>query len=65
VVTRSSNRFTPIRSAQRWRTCPRGKFTTNTAWLVLAVIAFNLTRAAATIAGPGLAKATTATIRPS
>jgi hypothetical protein len=30
---------------------------------VLAVIAFNLTRAAATITGPGLAKATTATIR--
>jgi len=30
---------------------------------VLAVIAFNLTRAAATITGPGLAKATTPTIR--
>jgi len=30
---------------------------------VLAVIAFNLTRAAATITGPDLAKATTATIR--
>jgi hypothetical protein len=42
---------------------PSGKFTANAAWLVLAVMAFNLTRAAATIAGPGLAKATTATIR--
>jgi len=42
---------------------PSGKFTANAAWLVLAVIAFNLTRAAATITGPALAKATTATIR--
>jgi hypothetical protein len=42
---------------------PSGKFTANAAWLVLAVMAFNLTRAAATITGPGLAKATTATIR--
>ena len=42
---------------------PSGKFTANAAWLVLAVIAFNLTRAAATITGPDLAKATTATIR--
>jgi hypothetical protein len=42
---------------------PSGKFAANAAWLVLAVIAFNLSRAAATITGPGLAKATTATIR--
>ena len=42
---------------------PSGKFTANAAWLVLAVMAFNLTRAAATITGPRLAKATTATIR--
>jgi hypothetical protein len=42
---------------------PSGKFTANAAWLVLAVIAFNLTRAAAAIAGPDLAKTTTATIR--
>ncbi len=43
---------------------PSGKFTANAAWLVLAVIAFNLTRAAATLtARPSLAKATTATIR--
>jgi Transposase DDE domain group 1 len=42
---------------------PSGKFTANAAWLVLAVMAFNLTRAAATIAGPDMAKATTATIR--
>ena len=40
-----------------------GRFAANAAWLVLAVIAFNLTRAAASIAGTGLAKATTATIR--
>jgi hypothetical protein len=42
---------------------PSGSFSANAAWLVLAVIAFNLTRTAATITGPGLAKATTATIR--
>lgn len=42
---------------------PSGKFNANAAWLVLAVMAFNLTRAAATITGPRLAKATTATIR--
>lgn len=42
---------------------PSGVFTANAAWLVLAVIAFNLTRASATIAGAGLAKAATATIR--
>jgi hypothetical protein len=42
---------------------PSGVFTANAAWLVCAVMAFNLTRAAATIAGPALAKATTATIR--
>jgi hypothetical protein len=42
---------------------PSGIFTANAAWLVLAVIAFNLTRAAATITGQALAKATTATIR--
>jgi Transposase DDE domain group 1 len=42
---------------------PSGRFPANAAWLVLAVIAFNLTRAAATLTGPDLAKATTATIR--
>ena len=42
---------------------PSGVFTANAAWLVLAVIAFNLTRAAATVAAPDLARATTATIR--
>ena len=43
---------------------PSGKFTANAAWLVLAVIAFNLTRATATLTRqPRLAKATTATIR--
>ena len=40
-----------------------GKFTANAAWLVLAVMAFNLPRAAGTLAGPTMAKATTATIR--
>jgi hypothetical protein len=42
---------------------PSGKFTANAAWLVLAVMAFNLTRAAATLTGPQLAKATSGTIR--
>jgi hypothetical protein len=43
---------------------PSGKFNANAAWLVVAVIAFNLTRAAATLTGQAkLAKATTATIR--
>lgn len=44
---------------------PSGVFTTNSAWLVLAVIAFNLTRAAGLIADQAgrLARATTATIR--
>jgi Transposase DDE domain group 1 len=45
---------------------PSGVFTANAAWLVLAVIAFNLTRAAATLtetATPQLAVATTPTIR--
>jgi len=42
---------------------PSASFNANAAWLVLAVMAFNLTRAAATLTGPALAKATTATIR--
>lgn len=42
---------------------PSGVFTANAAWLVLAVIAFNLTRAAGTVAAPDLARATTATLR--
>ena len=42
---------------------PSGVFTANAAWLVLAVIAFNLTRAAASLTDSQLAKATTATIR--
>lgn len=44
---------------------PSGVFTANSAWLVLAVIAFNLTRAAGIIADHAvrLARATTATIR--
>jgi hypothetical protein len=42
---------------------PSGVFTANAAWLVLAVMAFNLTRAAATLTGNELAKALTGTIR--
>jgi hypothetical protein len=42
---------------------PSGSFAANSAWLVLAVMAFNLTRAAATLAGGQLARATTSTIR--
>ncbi len=42
---------------------PSGVFTANAAWLVCAVIAFNLTRAAATLAADDLAKATGPTVR--
>jgi hypothetical protein len=42
---------------------PSGSFTANSAWLVLAAIAFNLTRAAGALASAFHAKATTATIR--
>ena len=42
---------------------PSGKFCANAAWLVCAVIAFNLTRAAASLSGGRLAKATTSTVR--
>jgi hypothetical protein len=43
---------------------PSGAFNANAAWLVCAVMAFNLTRAAATVTHtPALAKAATATIR--
>jgi len=42
---------------------PSGKFNANAAWLVLAVMAFNLTRAVGVLAGPEFARATTGTIR--
>lgn len=43
---------------------PSSRFTANAAWLVCAVMAFNLTRAAATLtADPQLVKASTGTIR--
>jgi hypothetical protein len=42
---------------------PSGRFAANSAWLVLAAIAFNLTRAAGALASTFHAKATTATIR--
>ncbi len=42
---------------------PSGKFNANSAWLALAVMAFNLTRAAGTLAGGRFSRATTGTIR--
>jgi len=42
---------------------PSGSFAANSAWLVLAAIAFNLTRASGALASVFHAKATTATIR--
>ena len=42
---------------------PSGKFTANSAWLVLAAIAFNLTRTAARIASTTLGRARTSTVR--
>jgi Transposase DDE domain group 1 len=42
---------------------PSGRFAANAAWLVLACLAFNLTRAAGALASRVHAKATTATIR--
>ena len=42
---------------------PSGRINANGAWTVLAAIAFNLTRAAGTLASRSYAKATTATIR--
>nr|WP_300141674.1 IS1380 family transposase [Propionicimonas sp.] len=42
---------------------PSGKFTANAAWLALAAIAFNLTRAAARLASTSLGRARTATVR--
>jgi len=42
---------------------PSGRFAANSAWLTLAVISFNLTRAAAVLTGAPLKRATTTTIR--
>ncbi|MET3808866.1 hypothetical protein ABIB25_005896 [Nakamurella sp. UYEF19] len=42
---------------------PSGMFNANAAWLTCAVIAYNLTRAAAALTKTGLGKARTATIR--
>lgn len=42
---------------------PSGTFTANAAWLVLATIAFNLSRAVGTLAGTELGKARSGTIR--
>ena len=45
------------------RTCRRGVFEANHAWLIMAAVAHTLTRAAGVIAGGELAVARTATIR--
>jgi hypothetical protein len=42
---------------------PSGKFNANAAWLTLAVMAFNLTRAAGTLGGREFTRATNGTIR--
>ncbi len=42
---------------------PSGSFTANSAWLVCAAMAFNLTRAAGTLASAFHARATTGTLR--
>ena len=42
---------------------PNGVFNANAVWLICAVMAFNLTRAAALTEAPSLARAATATIR--
>lgn len=42
---------------------PSGRFAANSAWLVAAVMAFNLARAAGTLAGTAFARARTGTIR--
>ncbi len=42
---------------------PSGSFAANSAWLVCAAMAFNLTRAAGTLASPFHARATTGTLR--
>jgi hypothetical protein len=42
---------------------PSGNFAANSAWLVLAAMAFNLTRAVGALASTFHAKATTATLR--
>jgi hypothetical protein len=60
---RSSSRFTPDLKAGPLAHLPSGKCAANSAWLVLAAIAFNLTRAAGALASTFHAKATTATIR--
>ena len=52
-----------LKNGPLWRTCPPGSFAANSAWLVLAAIAFNLTRAAGALASSFHAKATTATLR--
>src|SRR5450759_3709261 len=57
------HRAGPRRPAQRPTHLPSGSFAANSAWLVLAAIAFNLTRAAGCLASAFHAKATTGPIR--
>lgn len=49
----------------RWAHLPSGSFAANSAGLVLAAIAFNLTRVAGALASTFHARATTGTIRTS
>jgi hypothetical protein len=60
-ATRSSSRSSP--TSRPLAHLPSGSFAANSAWLVLAAIAFNLIRAAGSLASIFYAKATTATIR--
>ncbi|MGH3772264.1 MAG: hypothetical protein ACRDRW_12850 [Pseudonocardiaceae bacterium] len=47
-----------------WPTCPGGSFAANAAWLALAAIAHNLTRAAGCLASLFHATTRTGTLRP-
>jgi hypothetical protein len=52
-----------ISKTQPWRICPGGSFAANAAWLALAAIAHNLTRAAGCLASLFHARARTGTLR--
>lgn len=59
AATRSSKTVHADRKNSPLAHLPSGKFAANAAWLVLATMAFNLSRAAATLTGAALANATT------
>ena len=63
AATRSSSRSSPTSRTPPLAHLPSGHFAANSAWLVLAAMAFNLTRAAGALASTFHAKAATATIR--